>query len=452
MDTRDEAVSVEEKTLVRWHLAKRVAFRFAFAYFILFSFPGLYEPHSELISQVAPNLIPGVAARALHLPIPTGVYTRDEALSDSIFGTSRTLLLLAIAFAVTAIWSVLDRKRLHYQRLFDWLTLYLRMFVGVSVLGYGAAKLVPTQMRDPTLITLMAPFGNLSPTSLLWSFMGSSKPYTIFAGTVETLGALLMFVPRATTLASLICAVALANVFVLDLSYDVGVKQFSLHLLLMSFFLLAPDAGRLTDALLFHRGTRPASFRPLFATAWLNLAALALQLVFGGYHAIYEIRSNYRFFRTFASVPTTTPFYGVWNVQEFILDGESRPPLTTDVLRWQRIVFDRSVFNDDPDIEIQFANGVARLTSGEFDLERRSMTLKKAFKWTWEWSHGLPPPPPFGRFSVETPQVDRLVLDGEMEGRHIHATLARAPTEFPLRKHGFRWIVDKPDFGEGVLL
>src|SRR5439155_17346722 len=37
---------------------------------------------------------------------------------------------------------------------------------------------------------------------------------------------------------------------------------------------------------------------------------------------------------------TRVPWYGVWNVTEFRLDGVVRPPLTTDELRWQRVVFD----------------------------------------------------------------------------------------------------------------
>jgi hypothetical protein len=70
---------------------------------------------------------------------------------------------------------------------------------------------------------------------------------------------------------------------VLDLSYDVGVKQYALHLLLMCAFLLAPDARRLADVLILNRGTRAGAFRPFFASGWLNFFLLAFQIIYGSY-------------------------------------------------------------------------------------------------------------------------------------------------------------------------
>jgi hypothetical protein len=98
---------------------------------------------------------------------------------------------------------------------------------------------------DSRRLPLLAPFGDLAPTAVLWSFMGSSTLYTVFTGLVETMGAVLMFVPRLTTIGALICAAALANVFMLNVSYDVVVKQYAFHLLLMSVFLIGPDLRKL---------------------------------------------------------------------------------------------------------------------------------------------------------------------------------------------------------------
>ena len=44
-------------------------------------------------------------------------------------------------------------------------------------------------------------------------------------------------------LGALICLADMMQVFVLNMTYDFGLKQISFHLILMSLFLLAPDSG-----------------------------------------------------------------------------------------------------------------------------------------------------------------------------------------------------------------
>jgi hypothetical protein len=36
------------------------------------------------------------------------------------------------------------------------------------------------------------------------------------------------------------------------------------------------------------------------------------------------------------------PLFGLWEVEEFALDGKVRPPLTTDAGRWQRVTFNKA--------------------------------------------------------------------------------------------------------------
>jgi hypothetical protein len=129
-----------------------------------------------------------------------------------------------------------------YETLHAWLLLYARVVLGWYMLDYGSWKVVfPGQMRDPTLSTLLVPFGDLSPIARLWLFMGTSQLYTFFTGVVEMLGGTLLFVPALTTIGALVCAAALINVLMLDLSYDVLVRHLSLLMLLMSGFLIAPE-------------------------------------------------------------------------------------------------------------------------------------------------------------------------------------------------------------------
>src|SRR5207249_5821296 len=109
----------------------------------------------------------------------------------------------------------------------------------------------------------------------LWASIGASQPYQVFTGVVEVLGGLLLLAPRTTLLGATICLASMTQVFILNMTYDVGVKILSFQLVLMSLFLLAPDFPRLANV--FFRND-PCTEHPLFPTRHANKIALAFQI------------------------------------------------------------------------------------------------------------------------------------------------------------------------------
>lgn len=78
---------------------------------------------------------------------------------------------------------------------------------------------------------------------------------------------------RTTTLGALliICAVT-THVLVLNLSYDVPVKIFAFHLVLLAAYLVAPDFGRLTNVLVLNRPAPAARSTWLFGNRrWVRI-------------------------------------------------------------------------------------------------------------------------------------------------------------------------------------
>lgn len=61
--------------------------------------------------------------------------------------------------------------------------------------------------------------------------------------------------------AVILCLSVMANVFMLNMSYAVPLKILSSHLLLLSLFLIAPDARRLADVFVLNRGAARATIR-----------------------------------------------------------------------------------------------------------------------------------------------------------------------------------------------
>ena len=73
-------------------------------------------------------------------------------------------------------------------------------------------------------------------------------------------------VPPDVTLGALICLADLTQIFMLNMTYDVPVKLFSFHLILMSLLILAPDVKRLANFFFLHRPAEPTQRTPIFAS------------------------------------------------------------------------------------------------------------------------------------------------------------------------------------------
>src|SRR5579863_10719535 len=267
-----------ESQVRRWSLTCRVALRFCFVYFGLYCvatqiLPGIFPVPNVDVPDVATlwpmrPIVLWTAAHILRVTHPL-VY-EDTGSGDRTFDWVLLFCLLVVATAATGIWSVLDRKRENYVTLYKWFRLFLRFALASEMITYGLGKVIPLQMPYPYLVKLIEPLGNYSPMGILWSFIGASPAYETFTGCAEMLAGLLLIFPRTTTLGALVCLADTVQIFMLNMTYDVPVKLLSLHLILMSFFLLAPEFSRLADFFLWNRSAGPSTQPELFATRRAN--------------------------------------------------------------------------------------------------------------------------------------------------------------------------------------
>jgi hypothetical protein len=310
------------------------------------------------------------------------------------------------------------------------------------MIGYGSYKVIQSQFPAPTLLRLLEPYGQSSPMALLWTLMGASKSYNLFTGLIEMTGGVLVIIPRFTTLGSLVLVGAISNVFVLNMSYDVPVKQYSFHLLLMCLFVVAPDLRRLAGFFVFNRGTEPASDRPLFKRRRLNQGALALQLVLGALFMRSGLHSSYQQARTNGYLAPKPALYGIWFVDQFAVDQNAHAPLVTDDIRWQRVVFDvASTF------AVEAMSGSFQFLRVAVDTKKRTLLLEKFDDSLWMPNFGfveLGGPQWKTSFAFDQPAPDRIMLDGEFEGRRVQAELHRETPKFLLTSRGFHWINEYP--------
>ena len=407
-----------------WSPSKRALFRFAFCYLVIYSFPFpldaipwagpiLNQPYQDLWNW----LVPWAGKRLLGLDITI----RPAGSGDTTYNYVQILCFLILAAAATAVWTVLDRKRPEYNRLYAGLRVYVRFVLAAAMLTYGAYKVIPGQFGEPFPSQLIEPFGKSSPMGILWTFMGASSGYTIFAGAAEMLGGLLLAFRRTALLGALVSLGVMSHVVVLNYSYDVPVKLYSSHLLAMGVFLILPDLRRLLNLFVLNRPVEAAAVRP--PRARFRRTAFAAQAALVAAYSGYLLHQSYDASKKWGNLAPRPPLYGIWTVEAMESDGVARPPLLTDATRWRRVLFEYPEY-----ITFQLMDG-SRLDYGLI-LGKRRLALTKFDDKTW-WSS----------FAYQETQPGLLALDGTMDGRKTLLTLRREDeSSYRLISHRFQWI------------
>ena len=435
---------VERSTPTTWRPLTRITFRFCVVYFGLFclTFAQITFVYTGVLARWLPDravLWQMVLLDPVTRWVGRTVFGVEAALHpDSGSGDQAAIWvlvfsLLVVALVATLVWSVVDGHRTSYPGLTAWFLVFLRLCLAGQMLFYGFAKVIPTQMPAPPLAALLQPFGDLSPLAVLWLQVGSSHPYEIALGSIEVIAGLLLFLPRTATLGALLSLASMAQVFLLNMAYDVPVKILSFHLLLISTVLLAPQARRLANVLVLARPAEPATQPQLFSTARRNRIAAAVQVALGVWVTIGCVVLTLQAWHEMGGGSPKSALYGIWEVTDFTLDGTSRPPLTTDETRWQRLIFDAPAAVTYQRMNGELVDVAATGTGRGTDI----LTLTTS---------GVADQP-LATLTVDRPAPDRLRLDGHLDGRPVTIALQRKSLDdFLLLNRGFHWVQEQPFF------
>ncbi len=252
-----------------------LAIRFTVAYWLMYSLP---SPFSNVIpwlgqqlsvcrSWLENHLVAAVARVVFKID---GELVPPNGSGDTTFNYLAVLSMFVLAALIAVVWSLFDRRNTDYPLVRDLLRSYLRYVLAFTLLGYGLAK-VTFEFNQFPLVSdwqLKKTWGDSSPMNVLWAFMGSSRPYTIFAGVSEVLGALLLVWRRTATLGALVAIGVMTNVVLLNFCYDVPVKLYSSHLLTMAILIALPDARRLANLLFWNRSTPSVDLIEMWRGVW----------------------------------------------------------------------------------------------------------------------------------------------------------------------------------------
>ncbi len=414
-----------------WSLPERLAFRFAFCYWLLYFVPSY---GAATLFDLIPNWgdrIDGVLAwplaKTAHLVGIHVFYLLGEGSDWHPTGSGDTamhyvllLCVFALALAASAVWSLISEVRhtcTEYTTAYAFLRLFLRFSLAVTLLGYGFAKVFPGQFgAQPTLFQLNERWGESSPMHVLWMFMGASRPYTIFGGLAEVIpGALLLF-RRTTTVGLLGSAAVMVNIVVLNFTYDVPVKIYSTHLLLLSLFLLLPDITPLWRFLVLRKPAElvgvpmpVANRRPLRIAAHVLQGLVVLACVWEGTGEYISRNTPWEH----------APIYGVWQVASGSDFGSAAHAPSTFVM------------DEMGRLDAVLDDGKVRRYVVTYDKSARTVHFPKmeretALVWT-----------------IDGPA--KLTLQGMWMGNPAKLTLVRTnPDDYLLQSRGFHWVQEVP--------
>jgi hypothetical protein len=252
--------------------------------------------------------------------------------------------------------------------------------------------------------------------------VGASPSYEIFIGVVEIVSGLLLIVPRTTMLGALLCLMDGMEIFMLNMTYDIPVKLFAFHLILLSLLLLAPDMKRLTEFLLLNRATHPAVLS-------VGRVALVAQILFGvwlfGNNAYGAIKG----WSQYGGGRAKSELYGIWDVEQMSVDNQIRSPLLNDYGRWQRIVFDFPKM-----VSFQRMDSTFAWYGCKIDAKRKSIELSKDDDKKWK-----------AALAFNRMKPDQMTLDGNMDGHKVRLELKLVDrNKFMLVSRGFHWVQEYP--------
>ena len=403
-----------------------------FAYLVLYNFPfpigalPLTDPARAWYDKLWHVVVPWFAAHVLHLPKPITIFSNGSG--DTTYDYVLVLLFVLLAATATLVWSLLDRRATPQPRLAFGLRVYVRYVLAYALLSYGAFKVIQTQFPYPPLDRLVEPYGEFSPMGVIWSWMGISYAYNLFAGLAEMVSGFLLFFRRTVMLGGLLAIAVMSNVVMINFAFDVPVKLYSSHLLLMAVFLVAPDARRLVDACVLNRGMTSAELGAAFDTRRMHIAGMVAKtlLVLAG--VIGPLWTSRSFSRQIAVRP---PLYGIWEVDSFVRGRDALPALVGDSVRWRRFVVSYP-----GGASVRLLNDSTRGYRVTADTVKHTLVLSSrrdsSFKLALAYARG-------------GARNDSLRLDGMLNGDSLHVRLHRLDeNRFLLVNRGYHWINEFP--------
>lgn len=420
-----------------WPAWRKIVFRFFFIYLLFVVAPWTWLdaiPGVDYVTQFYYDFMDWAVktanAKLFHVrPVLVPV----NGSGDTSWGWTQLWLLLTIALTGCIVWAILDRARPGYSRLNYLTCLFTRYYVAMVALSYGIIKLFALQMWFPNLSQLATPLGDYLPMRLCWMFVGYSQPYQVFSGAMEVIAALLLLYRRTATLGVLMACGVFINVMMLNLSYDIPVKLYSMQLVVLCLFLLVNEWSRVVNFFILNKATDAGSMYQFpYTSKRMRITRIILKIAFLVIAVVLPFFNDVKYYKTQHTETNVAPLKkGIYDIPVFVVNHDSVPALVSDSLRWQDIVFDNagsgSVHSTDTAFRQRYRRGYFMYA---VDSVKQLITIKKTT------ADSIP----IVTFHFQLPNDSTVLLWGKRKNDSLFLTLKLSPRHFQLAEKQFHWL------------
>lgn len=255
------------------------------------------------------------------------------------------LIAILLALAGAFLW---QRSRRYangndYDQIYYWLRVLIRYRLALAAVFFGVVKFLPIQIPDATISDLHTEYGDYLLWKLYYLTNGISKAgYIPVIGVLEIVGGLLLLTRRTTVIGAGLLLAVFLNVVLVNFVYDIGEQVYSSFLFLLAFVLILYDFPRLYSLLVKETTSYPDTFVPYYSDGIKKLRSF-LQVLFLLVISVFSVQAYSSWKDTDYPFPHEKGIAGsagVYDVRDFVLNGDTLAYSLTDSVRWQNVVFE----------------------------------------------------------------------------------------------------------------
>ena len=305
---------------------QQVASFFAFYCILFIPFPfSLFKGQSAVTDFLFGRLIGFTSQNLFGM---TRVHTRVS--SDTVSMYILVLLLFLLSLFSVGILSNIKKWEKHREKIILFFYSVSRYYLALLLLKYGLDKVFKNQFYVPEPNTLYTPMGRVEKDLLFWSSMGTSWLYSFFLGALELLASVFILIKRTRLVGLLMSFMIMLNVVSINFGFDISVKLFSLFLLFLSGYLLAPYWQPLVHFFLQRKttgiDTTVNKSRKTFGFIFLKWVVIGLMLLEALYPFITRKDLN-------GDLVKRPYLHGAYEVKLVLADNDSIPLISSPVKR-----------------------------------------------------------------------------------------------------------------------
>lgn len=189
-----------------------------------------------------------------------------NSIDTSIWSDSKSMYALVVLMTTIALMATTILHFRNYRlspKTRYWFQAVIRYYIAYQLMHYGFNKVFKWQFFLPEPNIAYTNIGAVSRDLLYWSAIGSSYWYTVIAGGLEVLAGLCLVFGKSQRIGLMLSLVLLSNIVLVNFTFNISVKLFSLFLLTNVLALLSSHWLSI-KAFIQNKAVNVVHFKPQF--------------------------------------------------------------------------------------------------------------------------------------------------------------------------------------------